>query len=358
MAVPEPLLSIVVPTYNRAYCLARTLDSALGQTYRNHEVVLVDDGSTDGTEELVATRYAAEPRLRYVRKKNAGVSAARNTGFAEVRGELVGLLDSDDVWHPWKAELQIACMQARPELVMTWTDMDAVDAAGNVTPGYLRRMYSAYSWFPTSEDLFKQSASLDVLCPSLAALVGRRKLYFGDIFSQMILGNLVHTSTVILRRDCLARVEGFREDFLNAGEDHNFHVRTCREGPVGYLDVSSILYERGLTDHLANPKNGIYMARHYLATIAPIIENERHRLTLSDAVIRGVLAKAHAWVGQELFERGERAGAFRELALSLRYEPWQPRTMMLMAASPLPPRLRAVARSGLRAVKRVVGAST
>jgi GT2 family glycosyltransferase len=358
MSASQPLLSIVVPTYNRAYCLARTLDSALGQTYRNLEVILVDDGSTDGTEALVAQRYASEPRLRYVRKKNAGVSAARNTGFAEVHGELVGLLDSDDVWHPWKAEVQIACMQAHPELVMTWTNMDAVDAAGTVTPAYLRRMYSAYSWFPTSEDLFAQSEPLATFAPSSSAIVGDRRLYFGDIFSQMILGNLVHTSTVILRRACLERVKGFREDFLNAGEDHNFHVRTCREGPVGYLDVSSIYYERGLTDHLANPKNGIFMARHYLATIAPIIENERHRLTLSDAVIRGVLAKAHGWVGQELFERGERASAFRELATSLRYEPWQPRTMMLMAAAPLPAPLRALARSGLQAIKRAIGAST
>jgi GT2 family glycosyltransferase len=350
-----PLVSVVIPTYNRAYCLARTVDSALGQSYGNLEVLLVDDGSTDGTKGFVAERYGSDPRVRYIGQKNAGVSAARNTGMANARGALIALLDSDDIWLPWKLQLQVACMQAHPELVMTWTDMDAIDGSSQITPAYLRRMYAAYRWFPTSEDLFTGSAPLATLCPALATTVGTRKFHFGDIFSKMVLGNLVHTSTVVLTREAAGRVKGFREDFRGAGEDYDYHLRTCREGPVGYLDVSSIQYERGLTDHIANPSNGIHFARNFLRSVQPIIDQERHRLTLSDQQIRGVLAKAHAWIGRELFEQGERAGAARELALSLRYQPWQPRILMMLAAAPLPPPLRTKVRHGVRALKRAVG---
>jgi GT2 family glycosyltransferase len=361
MSTSGPLLSIVVPTYNRDYCLARTLDSALNQTYANVEVIVVDDGSKDKTDQLIADKYGNEPRLRYIKQKNGGVSSARNNGLRNTRGEFIALLDSDDVWHPWKAELQIGVMQARPDLVMTWTDMDAVGGKEPVTPKFLRHMYGAYQWFPKSEDLFGAGTPLSSIVtspsPTLAPVLGDRKFYSADIFSQMILGNLVHTSTVILRRAVLDKVKIFREDLHNAGEDYDFHLRTCHEGPVGYLDVSSILYERGLTDHIASSKNGIYFAQHYLVSITPYLEGERHRLTLTDADIRGVLAKAHRWIGQELFERGERAGAVKELALSLRYKPWQPRTLMFLAAAPLPPKLRSVARTGFRAVKKAVGAS-
>src|SRR6185436_10196720 len=111
-----PLVSVVVPTYNRAYCLARTIDSALGQTHPSVEVIVVDDGSVDETAEMVAARYGSDARVRLIRQANAGVSAARNTGLRVARGDYVALLDSDDVWEPWKLELQVACMRARPEV--------------------------------------------------------------------------------------------------------------------------------------------------------------------------------------------------------------------------------------------------
>ncbi len=146
------LVSVIVPTYNRAYCLARTVDSALSQTHGNVEVVIVDDGSTDGTEALVQAKYGLEPRVRYYRQSNTGISGARNAGLLRARGDYVALLDSDDVWLPWKLEVQLACMRAHPDLGMTWTDMIAVDPDDKVThEAYLRRMYGAYRWYPTTE---------------------------------------------------------------------------------------------------------------------------------------------------------------------------------------------------------------
>src|SRR5690349_14194018 len=108
-----PLVSIIVPTFNRAYCLGRTVRSALAQTHAGIEVIVVDDGSTDGTRELVRELMAADGRVRYAFQSNRGVSAARNRGLKLAAGAFVAFLDSDDVWKPWKLELQLACMRAR-----------------------------------------------------------------------------------------------------------------------------------------------------------------------------------------------------------------------------------------------------
>ncbi|MDH5741281.1 MAG: glycosyltransferase, partial [Nitrospira sp.] len=128
----QALVSVVVPTYNRAYCLQRCVNSVLEQSYPHVEVLLVDDGSQDGTEDLVKSRYGGDDRVRYVFQANRGVAAARNRGFSLAQGEFVALLDSDDVWKPWKLELQVAVMAHLPEVGMVWTDMEAVDATGTV----------------------------------------------------------------------------------------------------------------------------------------------------------------------------------------------------------------------------------
>ena len=124
------LVSVIVPTYNRAYCLNRAVDSMLAQTYGNCEVLIVDDGSTDDTSARVKTWYGHNPQVRYLRQVNQGVSAARNAGLRAARGAFIALLDSDDVWLPWKIEVQVACLDALPQVGMIWTDMEAVDPHG------------------------------------------------------------------------------------------------------------------------------------------------------------------------------------------------------------------------------------
>ncbi|HZF73410.1 MAG TPA: glycosyltransferase family A protein, partial [Gemmatimonadaceae bacterium] len=90
------LISIVIPCYNRAHIVRETIDSVLAQTYRNFEVILIDDGSTDNTREVVSSYD--DRRIRYFYKANGGLSAARNSGLDSARGEFVAFLDSDDVW--------------------------------------------------------------------------------------------------------------------------------------------------------------------------------------------------------------------------------------------------------------------
>lgn len=343
----EELVSVVVPSYNRAYCLAATVDSALAQTYTNLEVLVVDDGSTDDTADVVARRYRHEPRVRYLRQRNEGVSSARNHGLREARGGYVALLDSDDRWFPWKIEAQVRCLEAFPRAGMVWTDMDAVDESGEVIARrFLTTMYSAYGWFPSHDDLFESRRPFADIDPRLAANVGNPDVYFGDIFSEMVLGNLVHTSTVLLRRDRLERVTGFDLGLLRSGEDYDFHLRTCREGPVAYLDAPSTHYRRGNRDQLTVvPAYRIDMARNFLTTITRVIERDRERIRLPRRMLDEVLAEAYAWVGECHEQRGERRAAAAALANSLRHKPMQPRVAALLALSLLP---RTAARSARR----------
>jgi glycosyltransferase involved in cell wall biosynthesis len=108
----EARVSVIIPTYNRARLVCEAIDSVLAQTFREFELILVDDGSTDSTAEVVRSRYGGEPRLRYLTQPNGGTAKARDHGLGHARGELLALLDSDDLYLPHHLESQVACLDA------------------------------------------------------------------------------------------------------------------------------------------------------------------------------------------------------------------------------------------------------
>jgi glycosyltransferase involved in cell wall biosynthesis len=354
--MPGSLVSVIIPTYNRAYCVGRAIDSALGQTHTDMEVVVVDDGSTDDTRDMIKSRYGAEPRVVYHHQANKGIAGARNAGLARASGDYIALLDSDDEWRDWKIELQLACMRAHPEVGMTWTDMVAIDPDGKVlSPSFLRQMYSAYGWFPTSESLFSGAHALDAISPLAKQVAPGRKFFHGDIGWQILMGNLVHTSTVLLTRERALAVKEFREDLRHAGEDYEFHLRTCRLGPVGYLDVPSIEYRRGRSDQATVSSNSIHMAQNFLKVIEPVLLDESEGRKPPRKMKRAVLAEAHAWIGEQQLQRNNGQEARRSFSRSLRYRPLQARSASLLLASCLPSPWMDPARRILRAVRGLGG---
>lgn len=116
----QPLVSVVIPSYNYGQYVGQAVESALAQTYSNVEVIVIDDGSQDDTKDRLAP-YGN--RIRYVYQENQGLSAARNTGIREARGEYVAFLDSDDAVHPRKLELQLAHLLKHPEVDLIATEM-------------------------------------------------------------------------------------------------------------------------------------------------------------------------------------------------------------------------------------------
>ncbi|HOT47330.1 MAG TPA: glycosyltransferase family 2 protein [Spirochaetota bacterium] len=105
-----PLVSVVIPVYNSEKYISETLNSVCSQTYKNIEIIIVDDGSTDSSPGIIKDKMTECPNIVYIRKENAGVSAARNRGIRASRGAYIAFQDSDDLWEPIKIELQVAAM--------------------------------------------------------------------------------------------------------------------------------------------------------------------------------------------------------------------------------------------------------
>jgi len=329
------LVSIIIPTYNRGGLCRKAVDSVLAQTYRNLEVIVVDDGSVDDTKDIVSN---LEERVKYVWQENAGVSAARNHGLDVAQGEFIAFLDSDDSWHPWKIEAQLEAFKAFPAAGMVWTDMVAVDDSGMVKyPSYLKRMYPSYRYFNPESD-FRESLAVEKVWKNCPADWRERRVYAGEIFSWMFMGNLVHTSTVLLRRSRQHQVGYFDTSLLKSGEDYDFHARTCRFGDVVYLDIPSIDYRIGAPDQLTARGYMFWMARNNLKTVEKMLAEAKDQLKLPDSMIRERLAHALEWLGLEEFYL-DRADSRRHLWQCITLKPFSANAMLYLALTFAPPSL-------------------
>jgi glycosyltransferase involved in cell wall biosynthesis len=140
----DPLVSVVVPCFNAARTLSRTLQSAQRQTYQNLEILIVNDGSTDSTHEI-ATKFAAnDPRARVLMQPNSGVAAARNLGIAHAQGEYIAPLDADDLWVPRKVELQVKKILSDTSIGLVYAWFDNINDDDEIIPGGSRARYEGH----------------------------------------------------------------------------------------------------------------------------------------------------------------------------------------------------------------------
>jgi len=353
--MPRALVSIIIPTYNRSAMLLRTLESVKRQTHREWEAIVIDDGSTDGTSRLFEPGVQ-DRRIRDIRQENAGVSAARNSGLRAAHGDFIAFLDSDDLWRPWKLEVQVTALQANPDVGMVWTDMEAIDSRDNVLLShYLRKFYTSYQWF-TNDTLFSEHRRLPL--EAIGAVASPAILHVGNIFSPMLTGNLVHTSTVMITRSRLEAVGLFDESIKPSGEDYDFHLRTCREGAVGFLDVVSTSYRIGGADQLTKPQNAVPLAECFVRIVTTALKRDGDRV---DPKYRRLIVKAlgegYAWAADENLKMGHVGKARRHLAHAVRCDPRNIRIVALLGASMLPGKSAGYLRTAYRVAKAAVRAA-
>ncbi len=336
----EALVSVVIPTYNRGYCLLETIKSVCAQTHQNLEIIVVDDGSTDGTEQLLARESQRDERLRYFRQQNRGVSAARNVGIDKAKGRFIALLDSDDTWVPWKIEAQLACFEHYPSAVMVHSEMVAVDDNDRVfDKQYLRTIYDPYTWFALSE-IYPESCAVADLLPNAPAVLREARVWFGDIFSHCLTGNFVHTSTVVLARAADGSIEHYDEE-MRTEETFGFHLRVAKRGPVAFLDAPTTRYRRGRTDHLWDPAKGYApQLRHdtnmnFLSLIEPYIKAGGERMRVQKGALDASLARAHAWLAESALGVGHYGEMLHHLSASLLIQPLQLRLIARLARNAL-----------------------
>jgi len=184
----HPLVSVIIPTYNRAASIGEAIESALAQAYPAMEIIVVDDGSTDDTRQSIAHRY---PQVRYFHQENGGVARARNRGIREARGEFIAFLDSDDLWLPGKIEKQVACFKQYPDVGLVYTDADFFDDTG---PARVFRARTSKTEFST-----------------------------GDMVVNLFTRFSLHTPTVMMRRAVFQTV-GYFDEELKAVSDDNLWI--------------------------------------------------------------------------------------------------------------------------------------
>ena len=326
-------MSVVIPTYNREALIGAAVESVLRQSYKHIEIIVVDDGSTDRTRQVV---QAYGERVRYVHQANAGAASARNRGLREARGEFIALLDSDDEWFAWKLDAQVHVLDRYPDIGMVWTDMTAVSEDGAILHDrYLRTFYNAHA-LARIEEVCDCLDSLSVAWSDAPHDLGGTPICKGDIFSQILLGNLVHTSTLLARRARLHQAGEIDIEFTPLGEDYEFHVRICSHGPVALIEASSMHYRIGAADQLTAPHLGVHTARSNLRTVLRWLERGGARIRLPRRMIRDRLAQAYAWVGEAEMHFGEWNRARPHLWHSLQHRPGQRKALLLLAFSLMP----------------------
>ena len=201
------LVSVIVPIFNRQQLVGPALDSIVEQTYRPLEIIAVDDGSTDGTQEILAGYADRFPDLvTVIRQPNSGPAAARNRALTRARGEFIAFLDSDDVWLPSKLELQLP--RFTPEIGLIYSALQEVDADGRVL-----------------------------------ATVDCDPRMRGDVYRHLLVRNRMTGGTVVVKRSVLECVGVFDES-LRAAENWDLWIRISKAFLVDFVDEPLLQYQK------------------------------------------------------------------------------------------------------------------
>ena len=237
----RPLVSVAMPVYNGSATVAQAVRSLLDQTYRPIEIIVVDDGSTDGTWEVLQSFGSA---IRAIRQPNSGIAAARNAGLNAAQGEFIALMDSDDICEPERIAAQARFLGERPEVVLCCSDFSAFNAGGPVSNSYGEVYYSHCAASGGGvKAVYPGHGRLDisdclVSTPGQAVVV---PIHFGAVYEELALGNFVHPPTVLFRRDVLTEVGCFDPEIKIMCE-WDWLVRVAHDGAIGFIDRPLLRY--------------------------------------------------------------------------------------------------------------------
>lgn len=264
-----PLVSVIIPTYNRAEMLSGAVESVLGQDYPHFELIVVDDGSTDETPRLL-DRYKG--RITVVRRENAGVSAARNSGIGAAKGELIAFLDSDDYWMAEKLSAQAAWFEKNPQAMICQTEEIWIRNNRRVNPKV------------------------------------KHKKRGGDIFIPSLSLCLVSPSAVMMKRPLFSEVGLFNPD-LPACEDYDLWLRVACRFPVGLIEKPLAVRRGGHADQLSAMPG---LDRYRIRAIRKLLETGRLTPDQRNAAVAVLKQKCAIYAdGCEKRGRHSEAGYYR-----------------------------------------------
>ncbi|MCZ6674787.1 MAG: glycosyltransferase [Verrucomicrobia bacterium] len=292
----KPKVSVIIPTYNCGLYIGEAIRSVFGQTYANHETIVVDDGSTDDTQAMLAPY---RERITYLYQENQGVVAARNLGIRQARGEVIAFLDSDDVWNPTKLLLQIEAFAQYTKAGFSFTNYLEFDEAGVIKQS--RFDERVHRWLDENGD-------------------GGTELVCGWIYRELLQGNYMHTSSVLVKSDVLEEVGLFDESF-KVCQDHDLWLRIAQKFRVVCVNrvVCGYRYRReGLS---GSAESRIFRwNKDSLRVLEKHLRNDSIPRELR-SFVKGVMSRLCWSVGWTYFSWNRFKEARRLLIKGIRYRP-------------------------------------
>ncbi|RNC69637.1 MAG: glycosyltransferase [Desulfuromonadales bacterium] len=232
----SPLVSVIIPAWNAEKFIAETLESVFAQTWRDLEVIVVDDGSRDGTAEVVKTFWEGKAggsiELKLICQQNGGPSKARNAGIRAAKGDYLAFLDADDVWLPETVEHLVAFVDTHPDVSMVFGDAGSFDANG-----------------VRFDSFFEKHG-----CP-----VTDERNIVSNAFEKLLESNFILTGALLLRRECIDRV-GYFDDNLGYGEDYDLWVRITLFHKIGCIN-DRLMMRRMHGSNLSKQESNFYDAK-------------------------------------------------------------------------------------------------
>lgn len=266
----KPLVSVVIATYNMAKYLPLAIRSALAQTYKNLEVFVVDDGSTDNTREAVES-FLNDPRVNYIVQENKGQAAAKNQGVYESSGEYIAFLDADDMWVPEKLDLQIPIFSQSKALGVVYAKLICIDEKGEKLLG-----------MPDNYMLFR-----------------------GRVSGPLFIRNFIRFGTAIVRRECFERLGGFKEH-IRMGIDYDLWLRFSTQYEFDYVD-RPLLYYRVWSGQMSNNckgryLNGIEIMKNFLQEFPGMVDKKTENEAWAHTYVGfgQCLREVDRWIGPTL----------------------------------------------------------
>lgn len=289
-----PMISVVMPCFNGVAHVGAALRSALEQGWPILEVIVVDDGSTDGSAAWIRREF---PSVTVIEQVNQGVAAARNRGVAEARGEWVAFLDADDVWLPGKLTAQMAVAAAAPETRMTYTAW-TVWASNDASPeaGFMHNL--------------QQSADVEALWAGPS----------GWIYPQLLLDCEVWTSTVLMQRSLLDEIGSF-DTHLRIGEDYDLWLRASRRTQIIRVPRPLALYRQHPASITRSAPSENYRGVVIARALAQWGYSDPHAPSANPAQVRRALAKSWSEFALANLQAGRVDRARRGVRMSLRADP-------------------------------------
>lgn len=308
-----PVVSVNLCCYNSEKYLEETLQSVFAQTYRDWELVIVNDGSTDGTEGIIQRHVAAGRPVVYHAQPNAGLGASRRRAASLSSGRFIAFVDHDDLWMPEKLERQVQLFEANPALGLVYCDGEVIDGAGRT-----RLRYST-----------------------------KYRLRRGDIFEHYVRRSFIPPVSVMVPREVLLAAGSF-PDFSTA-EEYEVFLKIVERYPVDYVDAPLFKYR----NHGENLSVTLSREALHLETIA-IRRYWLERVPSTDRrarLLRELAATAHAGYGRWLLERGRTAEARRHFRISLQLNRLQHRYLHYALCALPGPLARHLLRAGAALVR-------